>query len=168
MPGTLEAYYQEAGRAGRDGEPARCVLLFNAADRRIHRYFIARGDDARRAINEEKLERMMVYAQSASCRWRALLEYFEEPDLDPEFRCGTCDACAHPIEAQDAPSHEIESPLPPLEAERNLLVEGQTVGVPEYGEGTVAALDGDKVDVTFADGAIRKFKASFVTPIESA
>ena len=164
MPGSLEAYYQEAGRAGRDGEVARCVLLFNAADRRIHRYFNARGPEERRAINDEKLERMMAYAQSASCRWRALLDYFEEPDLDREFRCGTCDACAHPLEAQEAPLAVVHSPLAPREDAENALVEGQAVDVPEYGEGTVAALDGDKVEVAFADGAVRKFKASFVTP----
>jgi ATP-dependent DNA helicase RecQ len=121
MPGSLEAYYQEAGRAGRDGEPARCILLFNIADRRTHKYFIGgsfRGARARltkkqlneaelaaemkrledkRANDETNLERMIAYGQTALCRWRALLDYFKAEGVDAEFRCGTCDSCRNPI-----------------------------------------------------------------------
>jgi ATP-dependent DNA helicase RecQ len=198
IPASLEAYYQEAGRAGRDGEPARCVLLFNAADRRTHRYFIAksfaaarsrlaqkglgagelakrlRAQEQRQQRNEDKLEQMIAYAQTASCRWRALLEYFEEPDLAADFRCGMCDACLHPLESQAAAAEAVpaifprpaESPLPPPDESGagESLREGQTVEVPEFGEGEVAALNGDKVDVAFADGTVRTFKSSFVTP----
>jgi ATP-dependent DNA helicase RecQ len=101
IPGSLEAYYQEAGRAGRDGKPSRCVLLFNAADRRTHRYFIAarfrrlksEERENRRRAEEEKLEQMVLYGQHPTCRWRLLLEYFHDP-VDRDFRCGTCDVCA--------------------------------------------------------------------------
>ncbi len=126
VPGSLEAYYQEVGRAGRDGADAAGVLLFRLEDRRIHRYFIgsrysgvrtrlrrtglppaeaefqSREYEARREKDEEKLERMMLYGQSAGCRWRTLLEYFSEDGLDPDFRCGTCDNCRVPLEAQIA------------------------------------------------------------------
>ena len=122
MPGSLEAYYQEAGRAGRDGEPARCILLFNIQDRRTHKYFIGgrlRGARTRlkkkglseaaiaaemkrleekRDNDEANLERMIAYGQTALCRWRALLDYFKAEGIAAEFRCGTCDSCRKPID----------------------------------------------------------------------
>jgi ATP-dependent DNA helicase RecQ len=121
FPGSLEAYYQEAGRAGRDGEAARCILLFNIADRRTHKYFIGgsfRGARARlikkglneadtagemkrleekRDNDESNLERMIAYGQTALCRWRALLDHFKAEGVEAEFRCGACDSCRNPI-----------------------------------------------------------------------
>jgi ATP-dependent DNA helicase RecQ len=127
VPGSLEAYYQEVGRAGRDGAPADAVLFFKLEDRRIHRYFIGRkysgvrtrlrrremdpherdsqlqAQQARRARDEEKLERMMLYGQSPVCRWRLLLEYFGEEGMEPDFRCGTCDNCVTPLDVLISP-----------------------------------------------------------------
>ncbi len=211
IPGSPEAYYQEAGRAGRDGADARCILLFRLEDRRIHRYFIGgrhrgartrlaqkqldpsaadaklREEDARRERDEEKLERMLLYAQSPECRWKFLLEYFGEDEGLSGFKCGTCDNCLHPAEWQVAPppepqifEHPAESPLPPpdpavaarVDAEsgapgvrrRPRLRRGQKVTVPEYGDGEIRGFDGDKVEVAFADGELRKFKRDYLEP----
>ena len=180
MPGSLEAYYQEAGRAGRDGEVATCSLFYQLNDRRTQQFFLggkhpkfndilavyqaletlnaaetpvdlatvqehantvrdtkvrvvlallkemkvvkelrgpkwrllqadvqqheleylSRLSEEKVNKDKEKLERMMQYGQSAMCRWRLLHNYFGEKMEDE--RCGNCDNCVHPLEAQIA------------------------------------------------------------------
>ena len=254
LPGSLEAYYQESGRAGRDGEAARCVLLFQLEDRRTQQFFlggshpkfddvvsvydalvalgadrapaglaavqkgagavaetkvrvvlsllkelklvrelrgarfrlsragVSRGEleEAARRCEElgerdrEKLERMMLYGQSAACRWRLLHEYFDAPF--GRERCGNCDNCLHPIEEQlglDEKKREPEPEPPTCAATQEASAkgegarefsEGDRVGVPAHGEGRVKAVDGDKLTIVFPDGETRMFKSEFVAP----
>nr|WP_038281742.1 DNA helicase RecQ [Pacificimonas flava] len=95
LPKSIEAYYQETGRAGRDGAPAEAVMWWGAADIARARSQLAEGESSeeRRRIDEGKLNALAAYAASAACRRIALLTYFGEPAPAP---CGNCDNCLEP------------------------------------------------------------------------
>lgn len=92
FPGSLEAYYQEIGRAGRDQELATCLLLADPGDIAIHQSFIARTQNPRQQIHEQNLLKTMIgYIDSKSCRTNTVLTYFDEEPI--QDGCGMCDAC---------------------------------------------------------------------------
>ncbi len=92
LPRHIEAYYQETGRAGRDGEPALCLLYFSRGDIPKIRYFIDKlEDEAERVIAMEKLNQTVRFASHNVCRRKQLLSFFGE--AYPEENCGACDIC---------------------------------------------------------------------------
>lgn len=106
LPANIESYYQEIGRAGRDGAPANTMLFYSYSDVMTRRNFLQ--DSGRPDIDGLKLDRMLEFAEGRVCRRRILLNYFDEAT---DHDCGNCDVCLHPpvrvdatIEAQKAMS----------------------------------------------------------------
>ena len=234
IPGNLGAYYQECGRAGRDGKDAICTLLYDLNDKRIQQFFLARHHPTfeelkgvyrgitellehhsvvelsqiherfnqfserklqillkllqdRRIIVRSKtlgyrlgkkenpsekilevantahekdihhrkaLEDMIFYAQAGACRWKVLLEYFEEESAWEH--CNHCDNCLEPPEqALELGSADQPTSIDKEEAKASLqeeLTVGITVSVPKRGQGRVIACTADMVTIAFPAG----------------
>ncbi len=243
IPANLEAYYQESGRAGRDGEDADCILLFHAKDKQVQQFFLARRypgaedlgavysalqslsadreavsiaqlqeqleqvSDTRLQValklmkdgglveqdtnlayhlarlrvkpkelkelvhtyrdksarDHEALERLVFYAQTGFCRWKVLLEYFNE-HVDWSH-CGVCDNCRQPPAEALSPEHPRRQAAQPARKPQGVSLQaGTTVTVPRYGEGQVLSAEGDKVTIRFPDSSKRTFLRSYVSP----
>ncbi|WP_100657678.1 DNA helicase RecQ [Alteromonas flava] len=93
VPRSIEAYYQETGRAGRDGMPSEALLLFDEKDGARIRQWIAMGNADREAIETQKFTAMEAFAEAQTCRRQVLLNYFSE---FAGTACGNCDVCLDP------------------------------------------------------------------------
>jgi ATP-dependent DNA helicase RecQ len=101
LPKSMEGYYQETGRAGRDGLPANAWLAYGLGDVVAMRQMIANGDapEERKRLERQKLDALLGYCESTTCRHQTMLRYFGE---EHPGNCGECDNCLEPVATWDA------------------------------------------------------------------
>jgi ATP-dependent DNA helicase RecQ len=142
LPGSVEAYYQEAGRAGRDGAPAKCVLFYSTRDLKTQEFFIKNIGDNNPKLSESEIKRlqehagrkldlMMKYAAASRCRRRAILDYFGETTPVTDCACDVCGGAARDrfIAQVRAPSHEGD--LQPQKAAHQLPLSARQQVTPD-------------------------------------
>ena len=135
IPGSVEAYYQEIGRAGRDGLPAEACMLYGLDDIRMRRRFIdaEESDTDRKRREHQRLNSLIGYCESPDCRRRPLLAYFGET-TEP---CGNCDLCLNPVELIDGTEEAITA----LTA---VVMTGQRFGVGHVVD-VICGVDNEKI-----------------------
>jgi len=156
-PGSLEAYYQEAGRAGRDGEAGHCLLLFGQGDLMTQRRLNDRASAASEQRNEDALAAIERYATGSMCRQRVLCGHFT--GTTDHAACERCDACIDPDRVQTHRGERADEDHAPAQiaslgaSERQLIVEAVSSLRRPIGKGNLAkALRGSKSKAMIAHG----------------
>ena len=151
-PGSLEAYYQEAGRAGRDGLPGRCVLLFGPGDLMTQRKLASASGAAAQARLDDALAAMAGYAGARTCRQQQLCAHFT--GHGDHVACGQCDACVDP----EAIAVRIVTPAAVAldGSARDVILAALTAHGRAVGKGTLAkALRGSRAKPVEVNGLVR-------------
>lgn len=176
VPGSVEAYYQEIGRAGRDGLPATVLMLYGLADIAQRRRFVdeSGASEDQRRIEHRRLNTLLGICETAGCRRQALLAALGEPLAEP---CGNCDTCREPPETLDGlvPAQKVLSAI--LRTGQrfgaghivDVLVGGKTEAVQRHGHDALPTFGvGTEFDRNGWRSVIRQLVASGIVAIDTA
>jgi ATP-dependent DNA helicase RecQ len=153
LPASLEAYYQEIGRAGRDGAPAEAHMLFGLSDIRMRRQFIEQEDagEERRRREHHRLDRLIGFCEAPGCRRQILLGYFGEAAAP----CGHCDTCRAPAALADG-TQDAKRVLATIERTGQRFGASHIVDILRGAETEKVLANGHELLPTFGLGAGRK------------
>ena len=176
VPGSVEAYYQEIGRAGRDGLPATVQMLYGLADIAQRRRFVdeSGASEDQRRIEHRRLNTLLGICETAGCRRQALLAALGEPLAEP---CGNCDTCREPPETLDGlvPAQKVLSAI--LRTGQrfgaghivDILVGGKTEPIQRHGHDSLPTFGvGTEFDRNGWRSVIRQLAASGIVAIDTA
>ncbi|MBE1590646.1 DNA helicase RecQ [Nonomuraea angiospora] len=177
LPKSVEGYYQETGRAGRDGLPATVWMAYGLQDVVQHRRMAMEGDEAHRRRQVVHLDSMLALCETVGCRRVMLLDYFGQKGAEP---CGNCDTCQNPPESWDGtvPAQKVLSTVLRLARERrqkfgvgqvvDILLGKKTAKVLQHGHETLTVF-GVGADLGNAEwhGVVRQLLAQGLLAVES-